>query len=94
MNTGAPSRSVALAPRCSDWNALSFAGSSLAIQRAAAHLPKCELAVFATARHELFSETDSIRGRWFGAMETFLQPILDRTRARAPKPSRLPVPAR
>lgn len=56
-----------------------------AIQRAAMLLPKCELAVFATARHELFMETDSIRGRWLGAMETFLQPVLNRSQVRAPR---------
>ena len=54
----------------------------IAIQRAAMALPKAELALFATARHELFMEADSIRGRWFGAMETFLAPILGQSRGR------------
>jgi lysophospholipase len=52
----------------------------LAIQRAATVLPKGELTVFASARHELFMETESVRGRWLAAIESFLQPVLNRAR--------------
>ncbi len=38
---------------------------------AASLLQRCRLALFSTAKHELFHETDDIRGRWFAAIDAF-----------------------
>ncbi|MCA0199627.1 MAG: alpha/beta hydrolase [Proteobacteria bacterium] len=40
--------------------------------RAAALLPDGRLVTFATAKHELFQETDDIRDRWFAAIDSFV----------------------
>lgn len=40
--------------------------------RAATLLPNCRLVTFAAAKHEVFQETDTIRDRWFTAIDGFI----------------------
>jgi len=49
-----------------------FFVSPAAQHRAARHLPDCRLAEFPDARHELFMEDDTVRDRWFAAIDDFI----------------------
>lgn len=47
----------------------------------ARQLPRCTLAEFPTAKHELFHEHDDIRLRWLSAIDTFLTSHFPKSRA-------------
>ncbi len=49
-----------------------FFVSPAAQRRAARYLPDCQLAEFSDARHELFMEDDTVRDRWFAAIDDFI----------------------